>query len=275
MATTTIPWGDGSGDNIYLTYSSASGNQTVEVTSDANTGAARSKVVAFTSDVGNIIQNLTVSQVSGETPGGGLSDYIQDGLVLHMDGKYGKGDGTWTSVVGSTVFTNYGATFNSDNVQFDGSQEQYLQNTSFTAPASSNTIEVVWDIGQLQDHHFPVFFPKTNGRICFHYNYSRDYIYRSSGATMRSCHRPTATKASFSLSNTALLQNGVAFSSVTSNYATRPSSTYNYIGRGSSGIWATGKVYSIRIYNRQLTVDEALENLAVDNIRFNLGLTLE
>ena len=48
MATTTIPWGDGSGDNIYLTYSSASGDQTVEVSSDANTGNARTKVVTFT-----------------------------------------------------------------------------------------------------------------------------------------------------------------------------------------------------------------------------------
>ena len=65
MATTTIPWGDGSGDNIYLTYSSASGNQTVEVTSDANTGAARSKVVTFTSGVGNLTQSLTVNQAAG------------------------------------------------------------------------------------------------------------------------------------------------------------------------------------------------------------------
>ena len=65
MATTTIPWGDGSGDNIYLTYSSASGNQTVGVTSDANTGDARSKVITFTSGVGNITQSLTVNQESG------------------------------------------------------------------------------------------------------------------------------------------------------------------------------------------------------------------
>lgn len=218
---------------------------------------------------------LVFEEGGGGVPGGNLSDYVQDGLVLHMDGKYGKGDGTWTSVVGSTVFTNYGATFNSDNVQFDGSQEQYLQNTSFTAPSSTNTIEVVWDIGQLQDHPFPVFFPKTNGRVCFHYNHSRDYVYRSSGSTSRSCPRPTLAKASFSFSNTAILQNGSALTSAANNYATRPSSTYNYIGRGTSGVWATGKIYSIRIYDRQLTVDEAKANLAVDNIRFNLGLTLE
>ena len=208
--------------------------------------------------------------------GGRLSDYVQSGLVLHMDGKFGKGADTWRSAVGNIIFNNHGATFHSDYVEFDGSQEQYLDNTSFVAPNSTNTIEVVCDIGQLQDHHFPVFFPKTNGRICFHYNYERNYIFRASGGNYtRSCPVPTLTKASFSISNTALLQNGAAISSGANNYATRPSSTYNYIGRGADGIWATGKIYSIRIYNRQLTVDEALANLAVDNIRFNLGLTLE
>ena len=49
MAVTTIPWNDGSGDNIYLTYTSASGDQTVEVSSDANTGSTdRTKSITFT-----------------------------------------------------------------------------------------------------------------------------------------------------------------------------------------------------------------------------------
>lgn len=63
MATTTIPWDDGSGDNIYFTYPSASGDQTVEVSSDANTGSARSKVVTFTA--GSATQTLTVNQDAG------------------------------------------------------------------------------------------------------------------------------------------------------------------------------------------------------------------
>jgi len=68
MATTTIPWGDGSGDNIYLTYSSASGNQTVEVTSDANTGYVdRTKDITFTVVAGQsvITRTLTVIQLAG------------------------------------------------------------------------------------------------------------------------------------------------------------------------------------------------------------------
>lgn len=63
MATTTIPWGDGSGDNIYLNYPSASGDQTVQVSSDANTGSARTKTVTFAA--GNVTQTLTVNQDAG------------------------------------------------------------------------------------------------------------------------------------------------------------------------------------------------------------------
>ena len=35
-----------------------------------------------------------------------------------------------------------------------------------------------------------------------------------------------------------------------------------------------GIIHSIRIYNRSLTLEERLYNQKVDNIRFNLGLTL-
>lgn len=49
MAVTTIPWGDGSGDNIYLTYSASQGDQNVLVTSDANAGSTdRTKTITFT-----------------------------------------------------------------------------------------------------------------------------------------------------------------------------------------------------------------------------------
>lgn len=67
MAVTTIPWGDGSGDNIYLTYPSASGDQTVTVTSDANAGASsRSKNITFSVTAGGttISKNLTVVQAA-------------------------------------------------------------------------------------------------------------------------------------------------------------------------------------------------------------------
>lgn len=63
--TTEIPWGDGSGDKIYLTRNASEGDQNVQVSSDANTGSARSKVVTFTSGVGNIQRQLTINQAAG------------------------------------------------------------------------------------------------------------------------------------------------------------------------------------------------------------------
>lgn len=62
MATTTIPWGDGSGDNIYLTYTSASGNQTVQVSSDPNDGPTRTKDITFATTGGAVLRTLTVLQ---------------------------------------------------------------------------------------------------------------------------------------------------------------------------------------------------------------------
>lgn len=61
MAITTIPWGDGSGDNIYLSAPSQTGDQSVSVTSDPNTGAARSKVVTFSAS-GVPSVTLTITQ---------------------------------------------------------------------------------------------------------------------------------------------------------------------------------------------------------------------
>jgi hypothetical protein len=66
--TTEIPWGDGSGDKIYLTRDASEGDQVVSVSSDANTGNARSKVVTFTSGVGNIQRQLTINQAAGREP---------------------------------------------------------------------------------------------------------------------------------------------------------------------------------------------------------------
>lgn len=65
---TEIPWDDGSGDKIYLTRDASEYDQIVAVTSDANTGAARSKVVTFASGVGNIQRQLTINQDAGIIP---------------------------------------------------------------------------------------------------------------------------------------------------------------------------------------------------------------
>lgn len=63
--TTQIGWNDGSGDNIYLSYSASEGNQTVTITSDAYTGyVERTRDITFSATVGGttISRVLTVVQ---------------------------------------------------------------------------------------------------------------------------------------------------------------------------------------------------------------------
>lgn len=270
MAITTIPWGDGSGDNIYLSAPSQTGDQSVSVTSDPNTGAARSKVVTF-SAVGVTPVSLTINQAAGGG-GGNISNYVQDGLVLLLDGiDKGNVSGAWTDLIGGKSFTNHGATFNDDNVQFDGTDD-YLDITAFSVPTSaSGTIEVVMDIDAISGKHFPVFKPTTSGGIMFFWA-SGGYIIWSYTSGNRARPKPTIKKGSWSLSNAGrYLQNGVQMSTMSGT--SLAGSNGMYIGRRLND-YGKGKIYSIRIYNRQLTLAEVQQNLAVDNIRFNLGLTL-
>ena len=66
--TTQIDWGDGSGDKITLTYTAASGDQTILVSSAAYAGAYRSKDITFTVTAGGttISRVLTVVQSSDD-----------------------------------------------------------------------------------------------------------------------------------------------------------------------------------------------------------------
>ena len=91
--TTEISWGDGTSDKIYLTRNASEGNQTVLVSSDANTGAARSKVVTFSAS-GVTPVTLTVSQAAGSVQpvfydklqfAGGA--YIDTGLQIPANGS--------------------------------------------------------------------------------------------------------------------------------------------------------------------------------------------
>ena len=63
--TTQIGWNDGTGDNIYLSYTASEGNQTVTITADAHTGyVERTRDITFSATAGGttISRVLTVVQ---------------------------------------------------------------------------------------------------------------------------------------------------------------------------------------------------------------------
>ena len=67
MAVDNFPWGDGSGDYFHLSHPSYSGNNTITITSDANTGwQERSKTVRIYS--GSVEDTFTITQAAGRDP---------------------------------------------------------------------------------------------------------------------------------------------------------------------------------------------------------------
>jgi len=204
-----------------------------------------------------------------------VSDYVQDGLVLHLDAKSpGETADAWTSLVGDHVFTNYGAVFNADHVLFDG-VDDYLLNTSFTPPtAGSATIEVVYDCDSdvFGSTQVCLFAGKTGGSLCFYISGSSN-VYWTNGTPAKTILYVQQAKASTSISDDRKYENGVAITGASTNYLGGRDSN-NYIGKRSSGNPYKGKIYAIRIYNRKLTEAEVMQNLAADNLRYQLGLTL-
>lgn len=220
-------------------------------------------------------RRLMIKSANHDEPGGRISDYVQDGLVFHLDGKKKlNSDGNWHSLVGNFVFTNNGATFNDDHVWFDGVDDYLVRTTTSNIQSSSSgTIEVVYD--STKQSFGTIIRTSANGQVAYASYSSGTKIIWTTGNPMRAVYTNPPIKGTVSLCIAQGIANGSVMGTSGTNYYARISGGV-FIGRnGASGTSPfSGKIYSIRMYNRNLTVEEVLQNQSVDNIRFNLGLTL-
>lgn len=98
------------------------------------------------------------------------AEYVQDGLVLWLDGiNKGNTPDVWTDLISGYEYNAInGVEFNSDNVKLNGIN-QYFQNTSFNCPSlKSATIEVVCSASSLSAiNNAQVLFSSKNNSLCF------------------------------------------------------------------------------------------------------------
>lgn len=203
------------------------------------------------------------------------SEYIKDGLVLWLDGiDKGADDGSWVDLVAGHVFTKQGSgemTYADSYLHTNNWGKAYFINTSFTPPeAIEGTFEaVVSSITGL------VFVGKSPTSSFFARN--RNSILWTSEKNYDSA---SWGNDSFSINAERGYRNGALLSaaSSTTNWPTAyADGTTNSIGRFPKVSYYNGgamNLYCIRIYNRKLTEAEMRNNLKIDNVRFNLGLTL-
>lgn len=189
--------------------------------------------------------------------------YITDGLVFHLDGiDKGETQGAWTDLISGTVFE--GTAESQSNCFFFNNT--YLSNSSFSLGANSNyTVEICYKETVKQNGVLFCSGNSATGNI-FMAPYFSMYLQRGK---IYYIDRVIGTKYSLSMNNERCLQNLVAktYNKVGSNYMNSMTNIGCRYHRGYN-VFFMGYIYSIRVYNRNLTEAEILNNQKVDNKRF-------
>lgn len=204
--------------------------------------------------------------------------YISDGLVFWLDGiEKGNIAGAWTDLIGGYDFQiPSGVTSIADGMVFENphTEMNHLPNTEkLTTPWQNATVEVVCTYQQSQS--FP-WCSSYNGGTCFcfyngtiginmGYTNNPQFKIPSNISEDGTLHTFSVTASDCYADMTQLTQQGNTYFN---------NGAYMNIGSRDNRNWYYGTIKSIRIYSRQLTYEERVENAKVDNIRFNLGLTI-
>lgn len=237
-------------------------------------------------------------------PPGDISNYVQQGLVLHLDGiEKGGIEGQWTDLIDGIDFPNHGATPIEKGWQFDGIDDYlgYANNSqkSLNYIAGNCTVEVAYYDDTINEQDGSVnagMFLVALGRNVAKGSNDTNAIYLNPGISYNAKYIngmyvgatqnvwqdtkiETVNPHTLSVNKERAFDNELALTSLGTNhwdnigYGRTIGAKY-HSGQNKLMNFARGKIYSIRIYNRILTESEMRHNQIVDNHRFELGLTL-
>lgn len=216
--------------------------------------------------------------------GGGSYDensYIQDGLIFQLDGiaKGNSGDTSkWVDLKGSTIFTNGGGVSELDNGWYFNatSSSGFSSSSGFLAQNENYTVEVCIKPSTTNNGNRTVFIfstgSMTNGALFFLSGSTVTFLQRRN--TYPVPHVANAPLC-VGLNLTLGVKNGdVIQKNSGTDYWDTISLMIGQRNAGANRAYFGGTIHAIRIYNRQLTLDEILTNQRIDNTRFELGLTI-
>lgn len=214
--------------------------------------------------------------------------YIQDGLVFQLDGiDKGNVEGAWVDRKAGRQFTLNNCIVNSDNIEFNGTDSEAIDNDNYTLPTvpEKYTIEVVLYYGGGSI--------LTQSKSSSSSDGSPMMVALSSTINYLTIGRNLYAVEALPKNKYMCLQaqsRGSTFNTVQVNcngdvLASRQSTIdENFYANGwpSVGcVWTSasdkaghllGKVYSIRLYNRLLTEEELYNNMVVDYMRFKIPI---
>ena len=198
-----------------------------------------------------------------ESPIPDADAYVQDGLVFQLDGiDKGNVEGAWVDRKAGKQFTLKNCIVNSDNIEFNGTDSQAVYNQLLDF-GTDTTLEVV-------------FIKEKKGG---------DIILSGSNVQLITLYYTSGLKTRFFSGNQVVgmpLPDPTTIHTLSVPTSGRPildqiaqPKTYKYYYSTSDtktyvGDYLKGKIYSIRIYNRNLTQAEMIKNQMIDIQRFNI-----
>lgn len=214
--------------------------------------------------------------------------YVQDGLVFQLDGiDKGNVEGAWVDRKAGRQFTLNNCIVNSDNIEFNGTDSEAIDNDNYTLPTvpENYTIEVVLYYGGGSGILTQNSTTTGYGSPMIVALYSTAY-YLTIG---RKLYAVEALPEKKYMCLQALAKGNDVQVNCNGDVLAKRSGTDSIIdnnfftyGRPSIGcVWTSssdragqllGKVYSIRLYNRLLTEEERYNNMVVDYMRFRIPI---
>lgn len=194
--------------------------------------------------------------------------YVQDGLVFQLDGiDKGNVEGAWVDRKAGRQFTLNNCIVNSDNIQFNGTDSKAVYNQLLDF-GTTTTVEVVFT----REKVFGTIISSGTKVELMALQLTSGYKYRYFSGNQKTgmvFPDPTAIHTlSIPTSGRPILDQIAQPKTSKDFYSESDTDTNTYVGGGPS--YSKGKLYSIRIYNRNLTQTEMLKNQMIDIGRFNI-----
>ena len=216
--------------------------------------------------------------------------YVQDGLVFQLDGiDKGNVEGAWVDRKAGRQFTLNNCIVNSDNIEFNGTDSEAIDNDNYTFPTvpENYTIEVVLYYGggsgiltensTTTGYGSPMMialYSTTNyftiGRKLYAVEALPENKYMCLQAQANGQNKTVQVNCNGDVlatrkgTNSIIDNNKFAYG--------RPSVGCVWIDSTDRAGQLLGKVYSIRLYNRLLTEEERYNNMVVDYMRFRIPI---
>lgn len=193
--------------------------------------------------------------------------YVQDGLVFQLDGiDKGNVEGAWVDRKAGRQFTLNNCIVNSDNIEFNGidSKAVYNQLLDF---GTTTTLEVVF----IKEKHTAtmIFSGDKVQLIALCTTSGWKYRHFSGNQVTGQPFPDTTTIHTLSIPTKGRpILDQIAQPKTYKDIYSVSDTTNTYVGGYPS--YLKGKIYSIRIYNRNLTSAEMLKNQMIDIERFNI-----